>query len=169
MKNTQLHLVQVDDIIMKKNNNQNALGKKIYFERDLIKKLTKDHVMALKALQKVIVAYELKKPKKTKKKLKKFKSIFTDHLVLENLKLYLYLKHSFKKGSLKYIQVTEFRKEMKKISKYVITFVDKYKTKIKAQKNTYKFRKEFLGVYLTLKKRFKREEKELFPLYKDRY
>ena len=159
-----LNNYSIDESIDKKHL---APGTQIHFEADLIVQLEKEHVRILKSLQKIYVAFELKNSKYTIKKLKKFKIKFTDYLILEIPKLYIYLEHSFSKNSKKQNQVKEIRRDIRKISKEVLDFVDKYRVKLENKKKTKKLRRDFVNIYLTLKKRFKREEKKLFPLYKD--
>lgn len=152
-----------------KTNEHVAPGTQIHYVPGLIDKLERDHVELLKLLQKSAQAFDQEKYKKTVKRLKKFKLIFMQHLILENLKLYIYLKHSFVNNSDLQDQIKDFRREMRKISKYVLVFLDKYEGIIKDKQLRKSFEKDLKSVYLTLKKRLKREEQELYPLYQDSF
>ena len=161
--------VQQNNEVIHKDSEHVAPGTQIHYESGLIEQLEKDHVVLLKLLQSVQHAFKQKNSKKTNKKLKKFKKVFLSHLIQENLKLYIYLKHSFEKRSDEHLKVKEFRREMRKISKYIIKFLDKNRDKVKNKKEREEFKKDLKRVYITLKSRLKREEKELFPLYQDKF
>ncbi len=88
-----------------------------------------------------------------------------DHILIENVSLYVYMKRKFIDDDINTELVTDFRKEMDGIGKVVRAFIVKYETI--GLDNTFatSFEKDLADIGTALVARIEREEQTLYPLY----
>ncbi len=142
-----------------------APGTSIKFSPSLINKLEDDHKTLLSIFTQIQDAYKARKYKLVQVKLKHFKMNLMDHLLVENLKLYVYLSHCLVNDDVNSQLVREFRTEMDGIAKAVMTFVKKYETIGVNKELAHYFERDLEKIGIALVERIMREEKTLYPLY----
>ncbi|MCM2251873.1 MAG: hemerythrin domain-containing protein [Ramlibacter sp.] len=97
--------------------------------------------------------------------LRRFRSRFTDHLIVENTRFYLYVKHAMEASDPASAQLArDFQHEMHQIARVVTSFVDKYSVDEEVLKGA-AFAQELQAIGRALAERIEREEKALYPLY----
>jgi len=146
-----------------------APGTEIRYNPNLIGKLEDDHQALLKIFGEINAAVTAANYSLVAEKLKEFKRGFLDHILVENVSLYVYMKSSFKDDEGNIGLVQEFRSEMDEIGKAVRAFILKYET-IGINKDVVtSFAEELGGIGEALVARIQREEGTLYPLYQPAY
>lgn len=162
----------------KKKNNKNkdvqqsshvAPGTQIHYVPDLIANLQDDHKELLTIFSHINNAFEAENYRFVTKELKRFKQKLTDHLLVENIRLYIYLGHEFSQDEVTADLVKSFRREMNQISKVVMAFLTKYETIGVDKGLADSFGKDLGDIGAALVERIKREENTLYPLYMPNY
>ncbi len=146
-----------------------APGTQIHYLDNLIADLQKDHRVLLAIFKNIQLAFKEEKYNKVTEHLKQFRRKITDHLLAENVQLYIYLTHEFSQDEVTSELVKEFRHEMNDISKVVMAFLSKYET-IGVDKHLAKsFARDLAAIGTALVERIEREEHTLYPLYMPSY
>ncbi len=131
-------------------------------EKNLIKKLKKEHKVLLSLCVKIETNFQKQKFGKTVKLLKKLKINFEEHIKSENEFLYPYLKSKYKD-----IRIISFieqkRKEIFKIKIIFEKFINEYKNANSIKKKT--FKEDFDMINFILIRRIKFEETKLYSYY----
>lgn len=146
-----------------------APGTQIRFNPNLIDKLEDDHQSLLAIFGELSAAITAANYPLATEKLTEFKRGFLDHILVENVSLYVYMKSSFKDDEGNIGLVQEFRSEMDGIGKAVRTFILKYETIGIDKDVASSFAEELGGIGEALVARIQREEGTLYPLYQPAY
>ena len=139
----------------------------IAYDPYLIDKFEHDHKILLSIFKKIVDSADRGRFNEVPKLLKEFKSTFHAHLLLENVRLYIYLKHCLVNEADSLEVMLEMKNEMQAIGKAVTKFINKYSAP--GSDWTYEMRtnfpKELLDVGSVLTERINSEEETLYPLY----
>ena len=138
-------------------------GTKISYDESLIPKFKHDHQELLAIYTQCAQAYDNDKHLKLNQLLKKFKTKLTSHLLVENVKFYIYVSHYYKDDEVTKTLIQSFRREMEGIGKAAFKFLTEY-TANEAVYNA-KFKEKFDAIGGVLGDRISSEENELYMLY----
>lgn len=140
-------------------------GRSLSYDPDLVKSLKDDHQALVQIFQRIDSACRALKFAECKESLRQFRSRFTDHLIVENTRFYLYVKQAMEATDPTSAEIARgFQQEMNQIAKVVTAFVDKYSGSAEVLKSA-AFAQELQGIGAALAERIEREEKALYPLY----
>lgn len=142
-----------------------APGTRIHHHPELIQKFTQDHQTLLQLYTATKSAADAGDVVTAAERLDDFRSALQDHLLTENVRLYVYLEHALDKDPISHGLVHEFRREMDAIGKVVVGFLGKYHDLAQHPDMASSFSAELEGVGKVLVKRIQREEETLYPLY----
>lgn len=146
-----------------------APGTQIRYAPELIDKLQDDHQLLLQIFGQINTAFSASDYKLVTKRLKEFKTALMDHLLTENVRLYIYLSRSFATDDVNSDLVQGFRTEMNGIAKAVMTFLTRYETIGVDETLAETFSKDLKDIGEALVARIDREENTLYPLYMPSY
>jgi len=138
------------------------------YNRDFIKNLVNDH-------QRFFELYHAIKDQfvtnsdydQMKKHIQNFKVAIELHLMMEDTKLYGYLRKIHQDNELLYELVEETQQETDEIADEVLEFIEKYSHEENYKSNINNFMNELEDMYRLLSKRIELEENKLFPLYRE--
>ncbi|VAW62159.1 hypothetical protein MNBD_GAMMA09-282 [hydrothermal vent metagenome] len=137
----------------------------IRYHPDLIDGMKADHVNLLNIYTDIQVASEAKNFKKVAIYLNEFRIGLEDHLLKENVNLYIYLSHLLKGDAMNSELIAKFRKEMDGIASIALKFLAKYESIGDDPNLREGFADEFATIGKVLGNRIKREEETLYTLY----
>ncbi len=140
-------------------------GSNIRYDASLIGKLKSDHVHLLTLFGAVKVDFEAGKHSSAAEKLDQFGKLLYGHLLAENVRLYIYLKHMLARDEISYGLAHNFRREMDEIGRITMAFLDKYKAIGVDKDLSAHFGSELENIGKVLVDRIAREEDTLYPLY----
>ncbi len=143
----------------------NAPGTHIHHDADLIGSLMEDHQKLLKTFQAIGAASFAGELTKVQSLLAQFQTMIMDHLLKENVRLYVYLEHLLANDSVSHQMMHGFRHEMDGIGRVVVGFLEKYKTIGQHPELAESFSTDLRGIGEALVARIKREEDILYPMY----
>lgn len=144
---------------------QELPGSNIHYYSDLIDHLTVEHQELLVIYQAIDKARGKGNFSQVGKQLVDFGSKLRGHLLTENVKLYVYLRHALGSDSESAAIMQQFRAEMMHIGKSVADFLEKYEQCDWNELTQNEFNNDFVQVGQILAKRIKTEEETLYPLY----
>ncbi len=142
-----------------------SMGRGPCFDPVLIPSLVSDHVALLTLIRRAATAAALDDAASARRALRKFHSLLQDHLLVENTRLYLYIRsapHARASGQAQLSR--EYQVEMNQIARTVDLFVEKYFAHDRAVLGP-AFMVDQDSIRQTLAARFAREESTLYPLY----
>jgi regulator of sigma D len=140
-------------------------GRALTYDPSLVKSLKDDHQALVQIFQRIDATCRESSFAECKEALKHFRSRFTDHLIVENTRFYLYVKHAMQASDPASTEIARsFQQEMYQIAKVVTAFLDKYSGNEEELKSA-AFAQELQGIGKALLERIEREEKALYPLY----
>jgi hypothetical protein len=140
-------------------------GRSLSYDPHLVKSLKDDHQALVQIFQRIDSACHASRFAECKEALRQFRSRFTDHLIVENTRFYLYVKQAMEAIDPASAEIARgFQQEMNQIAKVVTAFVDKYSGSEEVLKSA-AFAQELKGIGGALAERIEREEKALYPLY----
>lgn len=142
-----------------------APGTNIRFDPELIANLKDDHRSLLGLYGEIKEDFEAQNFKSVADKLKTFRRALQEHLLTENVKLYIYLSYSFKSDASHFELIRGFRKEMDGIAKTAMAFLKKYADIGVDPSLAAGFAKDFAAIGKVLGTRIQKEESTLYPLY----
>lgn len=143
-----------------------APGTQIAYSEELISKLTQDHQDLLALFVAIQTAGGRHDAESLRDSLAEFSRRLTGHILLENLKLYIYIQRNLQSDAESKELVKRFRKEMSGIATAVLDFVTKYRSTTNWNAQTFDvFKLELLALGEVLVKRIQCEEQDLYPLY----
>lgn len=146
-----------------------APGTQIAYNADLVGQLKAEHQKLLGIFAAIKGAFERGDNSETARQLEEFRSAIQGHLLLENVRLYIYLEHALAQDAESHTLVRAFRHEMDGIGRAVLDFLGKYKG-IGSQPNlAASFGGELDRIGEVLVARIRREEETLYPLYLPAY
>ena len=146
-----------------------STGTGIGYDPSLISKLKGDHQELLKLYGNVNAAFTSGDFPSVIRELDKFRVALHAHLLLENVKFYIYLRHSLAEDPTSYELANGFKKEMDGIGKAVMAFLTKYQSIGVDKDLANTFGAELAGIGKVLVDRINREEGTLYPLYHQSY
>ena len=149
-----------------KDQQQNSTKSLPAFDSCLIEALQSDHEEIILLYDKMLKAAEKREYMALQSLLVEFATSLTNHIKLEDQKLYSYLKTLARdKSHVEQRAVTDFCSEMKNISISIFTFLSQ-SPYIPVNENTHDdFIKEFRQMGFILQDRMEREESILYPIY----
>jgi regulator of sigma D len=142
-----------------------APGTSIHHDAELIVHLKADHGVLLKIFAGIQAAAQAGDYAQVQQRLDRFRTVLMDHLLKENVRLYVYLEHLLAGDETSHALIREFRHEMDAIGKAVVDFLAKYKTIATQPELTIAFPGELAAIGEVLVARIKREEETLYPMY----
>jgi|SRR3989344_746495 len=146
-----------------------APGTSIFYDRGLIPKLVSDHQTMLGMYNQILAAVSAQNPALVKTKLADFRGALQEHLLTENVKLYIYLTKQLADDEVNAQIINEFRHEMNGIAQVVMAFVRRYSDSELNAVSLIAMKKELEEIGAALVKRIQREENTLYPLYRPSY
>jgi hypothetical protein len=142
-----------------------APGTNIRFHPELIDKLKDDHQLLLSLFGETSHAAAQGDVAAAAERLEAFRTALQGHLLIENIRLYVYLEHVFADDPASFSLIHEFRHEMDGIGKAVIKFLLKYEELAAHPEQAKAFAQDLAAVGKVLVSRIEREEGTLYPLY----
>jgi len=137
----------------------------ISYKPQLIENLKADHLNLLDIYNDIKLASENNDFKTVEDYLIIFRNELEDHLLKENINLYIYLSHLLKNDPSNSGVIAGFRKEMDAIASIVLKFLVKYESIVTDEDLQEGFAKEFGVIGEVLGTRIQREESTLYTLY----
>ena len=152
----------------KKNQNHNSDKFLPVYDFSLIGALESDHEEIVLLFDKVLKAAKNKEYASLQLLIVEFATSFTNHIQVEDERLYGYLKTlASKKSQVEQKVVAGFSSEMKNISISIFSFLSQSPYIPVNENNIEYFIDEFSQMGLQLQDRIEREEKILYPIYKN--
>lgn len=143
-----------------------APGTQIAYAPELVQKLLGDHQKLLGIFERVQAAVRDREISALKASMGDFTSELNAHILLENIRLYVFLKHRLAGDPGQGAAVAKFRKEMGGIAVDVMDFVRHYQSIEFWTNRTWATLEADLGALgEVLGNRIADEEKSLYPLY----
>lgn len=143
---------------------QYAPGTEIAYDEELITRFEGHHQSLLKLFNKVTAAANEEDYDRLGPALKKFLNVFDQHILEENLKLYVYLEKCIDDED-HVDMMHDMKQEMGQIGRTVRAFVKHHLQFGVNDANIGKFRQELAGIGEALSDRIEREEDGLYKLY----
>lgn len=142
----------------------------IPFYPELVKELVGDHHRLFQLYGGIKESFDRRDLAIVAGKLKEFGVLLRNHLLTENMRLYIYLQQKMAKDEVNSALVRSFRKEMDGIAKTALEFLDKYDgIEKKSEADLAAFAEEFDRIGSVVRARMSREEETLYPLYAESY
>ena len=142
-----------------------APGTHIHHDPALIATFKSDHRLLLEIFGAIGEAAKAGDLAEVQKRLGHFRTILMDHLLKENVRLYIYLEHMLKGDPTSHALIHEFRHEMDGIGQVVVAFLGKYKAIATQPELAAEFAKDLDAIGSALVGRIEREEATLYPMY----
>ncbi|MBW7903236.1 MAG: hemerythrin domain-containing protein [Rhodocyclaceae bacterium] len=142
-----------------------APGTSIHYHAGLIDKLTGDHRTLLRLFGDTQAAALAGDVALAAARLEEFRAALQDHLLTENIRLYVYLEHTLAADAQSHALIHGFRHEMDGIGRAVVGFLDKYRDLAAHPERAAEFAEDLAGIGKVLVERIRREEETLYPLY----
>ena len=137
----------------------------ITYDPDLIASLMDDHQTLLMHYMRVEKKAKEQRFREVRAELSQFRALFHEHILLENVKLYVYLNRTITRDSEQCDLVREMRREMRHIGKAVNQFIERYDVWPWSITMEAHFISELEQIGSALVARIKTEEDQLYPLY----
>jgi regulator of sigma D len=142
-----------------------APGTAIHHDPHLIEHLMSDHQVLLDIFGAITEASKAGDLVEAQKQLEHFRSTIMDHLLKENVRLYIYLEHLLANDEVAHELMHGFRREMDAIGKVVVGFLGKYKAIGARPDLAAQFAHDLAAIGEALVARIRREEETLYPMY----
>lgn len=146
-----------------------APGTQIQHHPELIDSLKADHARLLSLYSEIKQSFDSAEYEEVSQQLENFKMELQDHLLTENIKLYIYLDHMLGNDEMNSTLIKNFRKEMDEIAKVALWFLSKYEANGVDIDLPPSFETDFYVIGKVLIQRIKREDEVLYPLYNPSY
>lgn len=143
----------------------NAPGTRIHHDPALIESLKEDHRLLLDAFQAIDRARQAGDLMTVQTRLDQFRMMIQDHLLKENVRLYIYLEHLLAGDTASHQLMHEFRHEMDGIGRAVVGFLGQYREIGLHPELAAQFAADLGAIGQALVARIEREEKTLYPMY----
>jgi hemerythrin superfamily protein len=134
-------------------------------DEGMVKKLTDDHRALLTVYGQVMREADAGQWQSVQQKLLDFQALLTDHLLLESVKVYSYLKNQYKNDEAISGSIQDFSTEMNGIRKHVVTTIASFSDISVDTAKQKTFPELWRSIGIALGNRIQREEKSLYPLY----
>lgn len=142
-----------------------APGTEIHRRTDLIGKLKADHQVLLDLFGRIKRAHEAGQTAQAAALLATFRNTLQEHLLVESVRLYVYLEHASRNDAERFELVHHFRHEMGAIGKTAVAFLAKYADLAGDRQLAATFGRDLDAVGAVLVERIRREETILYPMY----
>ena len=142
-----------------------APGTGIRHDPRLIDALKEDHRLLLDIYTAIDAARRAEDLLSVQTRLGQFRMVLQDHLLKENVRLYVYLEHVLRGDSVSHELMHGFRHEMDDIGRVVVGFLGKYREIGIHPELAGEFAKDFAAIGDALVARIRREEETLYPMY----
>lgn len=140
-------------------------GHDIHYHPELIESLKHDHRVLLEHYQRIADKAAENRFREVRAELDRFKTLFHTHILLENVKLYVYLNHNMEIDAEQSEMVKGMRREMRHIGKAVNRFIDTYDVWPWSEEMESAFPRALEQIGAALTARIETEEDSLYPLY----
>lgn len=140
-------------------------GRGLSFHADLIPKLLDDHRVVLGIYGRVLEGVAAKDWVGVSKLLHQFRTGLQDHLLDEAVRLYVYLQRAVEDEASEEL-IRGFRTEMERIGRVVVKTLDRFEHLEGSAQLQELFENEWRSLGVVLGDRIAREEKTLYPLYR---
>jgi hypothetical protein len=144
---------------------KSAPGTHIHFSAGLIEKLKGDHNRMLGICARISDGFRQGRYDEVRERLAALQDALHDHLMVENVKLYVYLTHLYASDLMSADLIRSFRTQMDGIGRSALGFIAKYRDIREGSPLTQTFAKDFEALGAILGSRITREEESLYPLY----
>jgi len=141
----------------------------ISYDPELVKKLKEDHQSLFKIYEALTATTNRGDYTAIQPLLSELKLAFQTHIMLENVKFYVYLQQSLSHDPELTAFLTEVRQEMNGIARALVKFVNAYSTSSFTTEMAASFKAELEGIGAVLTKRVELEESRLYTLYLPNY
>ncbi|MCV2219397.1 hemerythrin domain-containing protein [Thauera sp. Sel9] len=142
-----------------------APGTSIRYSADLIEHLVRDHRSMLDCVGEIGRAARSGRLDEAVPLLERFRTDLHGHLLVENVRLYVYLEHTLASDPASHALMHEFRHDMDEIGKKVVAFLTRYARLGEDPSLAAGFVADLDVVAAALADRIRREEDVLYPLY----
>jgi hypothetical protein len=142
-----------------------APGTGIHHDSRLIEALKEDHRLLLDIYKAIDAARAEGSLLTVQTRLGQFRMVLQDHLLKENVRLYVYLEHVLRGDPVSHQLMHEFRHEMDDIGRVVVGFLGKYREIGVHPELAAEFATDFAAIGQALVARIRREEDTLYPMY----
>lgn len=142
-----------------------APGTAIHHDPRLITALKEDHRLLLDIYKAIDAARAEGNLLTVQTRLGQFRMVLQDHLLKENIRLYVYLEHVLKSDAVSHQLMHDFRHEMDDIGKVVVGFLTRYREIGIHPELAGDFSRDFAAIGEALVGRIRREEETLYPMY----
>lgn len=143
----------------------NAPGTQIHHDPRLIEALKEDHLLLLDIFKAIDSARQQGDLMTVQTRLNQFRIVIQDHLLKENVRLYVYLEHLLAGDPTSHELMHGFRHEMDGIGRAVVGFLTRYKEIGLHPEAAGKFATDLAAIGEALVARIRREEDTLYPMY----
>ena len=140
-----------------------APGTHIHHDPVLIVSLKEDHRRLLTSFRSITAASVAGELVAVQDHLSQFQTMIMDHLLKENVRLYVYLEHLLQNDPVSHEMMHGFRHEMDGIGRVVVGFLTKYKAIASQPELAAAFSTDLKGIGQPLLPRTNREEDILYP------
>lgn len=135
------------------------------YDPNLIARFKDDHALLVEIYQSIADARTAGNLLRVQERLNQFRIVLQDHLLKENVRLYVYLEHQTKNDPARYETIHGFRREMDGIGRVVVDFLGKYKDIGSKPELSAEFATDLAAIGGALTARIAREEGTLYPMY----
>jgi len=142
-----------------------APGTEIHHAANLIPKLKDDHRRLLELFGRIKQAHAAGQTAQAAALLAVFRNGLQEHLLVESVRLYVYLEHSARNDPERFELVHHFRHEMGAIGKAAVAFLARYADLANDPQLASTFGADLDAVGGVLVERIQREEGVLYPMY----
>lgn len=142
-----------------------APGTTIHYDPRLIETLKEDHSLLIDIYKAIDAARSEGNLMTVQTRLDQFRMMLQDHLLKENVRLYVYLEHVLAGDATSHQLMHEFRHEMDDIGRVVVGFLTKYRQIGIHPELAAAFGTDFAAIGQALTARIRREEDTLYPMY----
>lgn len=146
-----------------------APGTAITYDAALIPALTNEHRQLVEVYKQVHAALARSDMGGVRQRLLQFRGSLQEHLLKENVKLYVYLARHLASDEDSSQLVNDMRREMMGIGRVVMDFLRKYTETPIDPSQAAQFKTELDGIGAALVQRIEREESALYTLYLQNY
>ncbi len=143
----------------------NAPGTKIHHDPRLIEALKEDHRLLLEIFAAIDGARQQGDLMVVQTRLNQFRIVLQDHLLKENVRLYVFLEHQLVNDPTSHQLMHGFRHEMDDIGRAVVGFLTRYKEIGLHPELAAAFATDLDAIGEALVARIQREEDTLYPMY----
>jgi len=142
-----------------------APGTEIYYDPALVDGLKQDHQRLLALYVQLKEQFERGDFVGLAKAMEEFRWLFQEHLLIEKIRLYIYLEHMLAGDTANLELIRHFKQEMDGIGREVTRFLRKYENLESDPALAAGFRRELDQIGNVLNRRIQAEENQLYAFY----